>query len=300
MTVATLGRAFDVYRRTATSRSAIALVIANAIPLIGVLFFGWSLITILVLFWLENGIVGFWNVPRILLARGSILESLPDMPADAAFNATGNAAAAAELRERWRDARARLALQQPAGGRPLTPVGSMPLNLGGAGRAGMAVFFLIHYGMFWAVHGIFVFALPSFLGAAGRTCLEEGVPTGLPFEPALAVGTCASPFGDIVWANVWIAAAALFLSHGASFVLNYIGKREYLTTSAAKQMFAPYGRVVMLHLTIIFGAFLIAILGAPIGALLVLVIVKTAFDLGLHLREHRIATPPEPRGPRWP
>jgi hypothetical protein len=40
VTVDTLGRAFDLYRRTATSRSALALLIANAIPLVGVLFFG--------------------------------------------------------------------------------------------------------------------------------------------------------------------------------------------------------------------------------------------------------------------
>ncbi|HEX5013490.1 MAG TPA: DUF6498-containing protein [Candidatus Limnocylindrales bacterium] len=60
---ATLGR----YRSTA---SLVGLLIANAIPLVGVLFFGWSLITILVLYWLENCIVGLWNVPRIALARG--------------------------------------------------------------------------------------------------------------------------------------------------------------------------------------------------------------------------------------
>jgi hypothetical protein len=59
-------------------------------------------------------------------------------------------------------------------------------------------------------------------------------------------------------------------------------------------MFAPYGRVVMLHLTIIFGAFIVAILGAPIGALLVLVVVKTVFDLSLHLRQHRTSVPAEP------
>jgi len=64
MTVNTFGRAFELYRRTAASRSAIVLLVANAIPVIGVLFFGWSLLTILVLYWLENGIIGFWNVPR--------------------------------------------------------------------------------------------------------------------------------------------------------------------------------------------------------------------------------------------
>jgi hypothetical protein len=277
----TLGRAFDLYRRTATSRSAIVLVVANAIPLIGVLFFGWSLITILVLFWVENGIVGLWNIPRILLARGSLLGSLPDMPMDAAMSATGDPQAAAQLQARWRDIRSR---------------GVTPLNFGGVGRAGLALFFLVHYGMFWFVHGIFVFALPSFAGSGGRVnCIGSTLPAGFPADipPGLlqgfASGACASPFGEVVWSNVWLAAGALFLSHGASFFLNYLGKREYLTTSAARQMFAPYGRVVMLHVTIIFGAFIIAFLGAPIGALLVLVVLKTAFDLGLHLREHGAA-----------
>ena len=68
-----VGRFFELYRETVSSRSAIALIVANAIPLVGVAFFGWSLWTILVLYWVENGIVGFWTVPKILLARGSII-----------------------------------------------------------------------------------------------------------------------------------------------------------------------------------------------------------------------------------
>jgi hypothetical protein len=280
----TLGRAFDLYRRTSTERSAVALIVANAIPLIGVLFFGWSLLTILVLFWLENGIVGFWNIPRILLARGSIVRTLPDMSEQAAFDATGNAVAAAELQARWRRAQAALAASGTAGDQAASnPIAGALLGTGGLGRGVMAFWFLIHYGIFWLAHGFFVFALPSFVGFGARRCFDEGLPAGLPpdFGPV-----CASPFGDVVWSNVAIAAVALFVSHGASFFLNYIGKREYLTTSAMRQMFAPYGRVVILHLTIIFGAFAIAIIGAPIGALVVLVVLKTAFDLGLHLREH--------------
>jgi hypothetical protein len=300
MTAATptnLGRAFDLYRRTAGERSAIALIVANAIPLIGVLFFGWSLITILVLFWIENGIVGFWNIPRIWLARGSILQSLPDMPADAALNATGNARAAADLQARWKAAQGLMAMQESGGARSLNPVGSFLLNAGGAGRVMMSVWFLFHYGIFWIGHGIFVFALPNFAFAGGGDCFGSGpgIPS-LPTQPSfpelpLGLGACASPFGEVVWSNVWLGAAALFISHGASFFLNYIGKREYLTTSAMRQMFAPYSRVVMLHVTIIFGAFIVAILGAPIGALIVLVVLKTAFDLRQHLREHRAAVP---------
>jgi Family of unknown function (DUF6498) len=290
VTVDTLGRAFDLYRRSATSRSAIALLIANAIPLVGVLFFGWSLFTILVLFWIENGIVGFWNVPRILLARQSLVESLPDLVRDAGFDKAESAEAGALLEASLRQAQAQggLTIQGSANGRPIDASALVLGRFAGIGAALLAVFFLIHYGIFWLVHGIFVFALPTFFGAANTGCLGADTIPGFGLDPAFeGLGGCATPFGDVVWSNVTIAAVALFLSHGASFLLNYIGGREYLTTSPARQMAAPYGRVVVLHLTIIFGAMLVAILGAPIAALVVLIVLKTAFDLRLHLREHR-------------
>jgi hypothetical protein len=275
MLVDSLGRAVGLYRRTAVTRSAIALLIANAIPLVGVLFFGWSLLTILVLYWVENGIVGLWTLSRIALARGSLIPVPPEMPSDAAMAATGSATRAATLQEAWRQARAaQLARAEgvAAGGRAagraeLAAV--LDAAMGGFSpvlRIGLAGFFLIHYGIFWTVHGIFVFALPEFAGGSAA-------------------------FGEVS-GSMALAAVALFISHGASFFLNYLGRGEYRTTSPTRAMAAPYGRVVILHLTIIFGAFVVAFLGSPIGALLVLVTLKTAFDLGLHLREHRAAPAP--------
>jgi len=52
-------------------------------------------------------------------------------------------------------------------------------------------------------------------------------------------------------------------------------------------MAAPYARLFILHITIILGAMAIAFTGAPAAAVLVLVVLKTALDLGLHLAEHR-------------
>lgn len=285
MTVETLGRAVGTYRRTAASRSAVVLLVANAIPLVGVLFFGWSLLTILVIYWVENGIVGFWNVPRIMLAQGSAIPTLPELPGMAAAAATRSAKDAAALKAAWQAARE--AQRQVATGTP--GFGTVP----GVGRVALAIFFLVHYGIFWLVHGIFVFALPAFGGGFGPgvSCPAFSVPQGAsPVFPG--VESCVGgAFGEVLWSSVAIAAVALFLSHGASFLFNYIGRGEYITASPTRQMAAPYGRVVVLHLTIIFGAFVVAILGAPIGALLVLVGLKTAFDLGLHLREHRRAVP---------
>jgi hypothetical protein len=51
-------------------RSAAAIVVANLVPLVGALFLGWNVGAIVVLFWLECGIVGIVNVPKIALAQG--------------------------------------------------------------------------------------------------------------------------------------------------------------------------------------------------------------------------------------
>ena len=295
MSVETLGRAVGLYRRTAMTRSAIALLIANAIPIVGVLFFGWSLITILVLYWVENGIVGFWNIPKIALAKGSILPPLPpEMPLSAARAATLSDEQAAALQEAWQRARELQAQGLAAAGS--TPVLS---RLSLIPRAGLSIFFLVHYGIFWVVHGIFVFTLPMFstfgagASSGGAGCNGQIFPEPGEIQGAIgaAVSCASSPFGEIAWGSVLIGAAALFLSHGASFLLNYLGSGEYLRTSAPRQMMSAYGRVIVLHLTILFGGFVIAILGAPIGALLILVGLKTAFDLGLHRREHRATEP---------
>ena len=50
--------------------SAIVLVAVNLIPLVGVAFWGWSLMLILVLYWIESGIVGVINIFKIARAQG--------------------------------------------------------------------------------------------------------------------------------------------------------------------------------------------------------------------------------------
>ena len=245
-----VGRFFELYRETASSRSAIALVAANAIPLVGVAFFGWSLWTILVLYWVENGIVGFWTIPKILMARGSLVAGLMEL-AESGFGRLGGG------EDRRSEATDLISAEMAAGGVPTASAGCLGVPL--------ALFFLVHYGLFWLVHGIFVFNLPSLASLASN----------------------GTEFGEIAWSSVAIGALALFVSHGASFLFTYLGRGEYLRTSATAQMAAPYGRVVVLHLTIIFGAFVVAAVGAPIGALIILVVLKTFLDLGIHLRSHR-------------
>ena len=60
------------YRVGSSVGAVIALLFANAIPLLGVLFFGWNVWTILIVYWLENGIVGAFNIAKMWKAEGDM------------------------------------------------------------------------------------------------------------------------------------------------------------------------------------------------------------------------------------
>jgi hypothetical protein len=144
-------------------------------------------------------------------------------------------------------------------------------------RLGTAGFFCVHYGIFWIVHGFFVFTfVPAMTGLDPLTRPGLG-----PFDGGLG----ALPDAPVLLAGV----VGLAISHGVSFWTNYLGRGEYRRLSPAEVMAQPYGRLVILHLTIIVGAFVSIFLGTPVGSLLVLVVLKTALDLYFHLRQHRSA-----------
>ena len=65
-----IDRAVRLARATSSTTSVALLVPFNLVPLVGVLFWGWNVATLLVLYWVENGIVGLLNVPKMLLASG--------------------------------------------------------------------------------------------------------------------------------------------------------------------------------------------------------------------------------------
>ena len=85
------------------------------------------------------------------------------------------------------------------------------------------------------------------------------------------------------------ALAALVLSHGVSFVQNWLlgGERDGVDPGALMQR--PYGRVVVLHLTLIAGGFIVLALGAPALALVLMVALKIGVDAAAHLRSHAAA-----------
>lgn len=50
-----------------TSASTLALIAANLVPVAGTLFLGWNLSDVLVLYWAESAVIGFFNVFKIIL-----------------------------------------------------------------------------------------------------------------------------------------------------------------------------------------------------------------------------------------
>ena len=132
----------------------------------------------------------------------------------------------------------------------------------------MVPFFVIHYGGFMSGHLVFIFALfsPDEMSFSGF------------FPPA-----------DLLTSqimNVWPAFLGICVSHGISFFYNFIGKKEFRRSTPEKQMMAPYRRIILMHVTIIFGGWLILALGAPVLALVLLIVLKIVSDVRAHHKEH--------------
>jgi hypothetical protein len=251
---------FLTFQRAAHASSlAIALLVAaNLVPLLGVLFLGWDLATLVAVYWAENGVVGIFAIGRIATAANT-----------GPWRFTGVST---------EDSGARVPQPPPPPGRPGTPHTASPGSLVTVARLFLIPFFVVHYGTFWVVHGVFVWvALPPLFAALGGDA-------GPGFDGA-TFGSVGTPGPDA--SVVLYAAAVMLVSHGASFVLNWLRGGEYRTSSPVAEMQAPYARVIVLHLTIILGAFAVAAVGAPVGALVVMVGLKIAIDLGAHLRERR-------------
>lgn len=146
-------------------------------------------------------------------------------------------------------------------------------------------FFCVHYGGFCAVHGFFL--THFFKIGASASFLDNSDPWWGPF---IFVQLLLSVF-DKIWASrppemIW-AVVGLIISHGISFVENYLLGGEYKTSSLKKLMHQPYQRIIAMHLAIIAGGVFIMKLDSPAPLLVILVLVKIALDLFLHKRSHQ-------------
>jgi len=213
----------------------IALVCANMFPIYGAAFLGWDAFTIVLLYWAENLIIGFYNILKMVFAQFS---------------------------------------------NPIEYIG----------RLFPTAFFIVHYSGFVAVHGLFIFTLFHKDGVGGVMNIGgHPWPCFLVFVQLLfnviRHGWLTLPNGTKY------AVGMLFLSHGVSFVHNYIMGGEYKTSTVNAIMFQPYGRIIVMHVAILGGGLLSVKMGSPVGVLLVLIILKTIIDVKFHLRQHLAVYP---------
>lgn len=197
---------------TSWRRIDLALAFAAATMVVyGVLLLGWSVFVVIALFWLENVVIGIFNVARMLVSG-------------ARLGAVGLIAALA-----------------------------------------LTAFFTVHYGMFTAVHGVFVVMLFG--------------------QPELG-GSFSGVFGplarmvDYLLADrdAWFVAVGITLLQAAAFVRWMTASRANVAALPAL-MFAPYGRIVILHVTVIASGFLVEMLKMPVLGALLLVALKLVFDI---------------------
>jgi len=206
----------------------VALIAANTVPLCGVLFAGWDAFYIVLLYWSENLVVGFYNILKIAFLK----------------------------------------VKQPTEH---------------LGKLFVIPFFMVHFGGFTGIHGVFVLTMfekgdDSFMHRTSWPCFFAFIQVML---------NVVKEAYSIMPVHMRLGLLALIASHGVSFVLNYLIKGEYATMNPGKLMAAPYARVVVMHVAIIAGGFLLAAIGSPLALLLVLVVLKTVIDVKLHQFEHR-------------
>jgi hypothetical protein len=153
-------------------------------------------------------------------------------------------------------------------------------RMGAAGAVGgvaLATFFTVHYGMFTAVHGVFVVLLFG-TGELGRQAMDGGLS-----GPVSAMVNYLFAERD-----GWLAVIAIVLLH-LSGLVQWLARTRESPPPLKDLMGAPYGRIVILHVTLIASGFLVQALGAPVIGALMLVGLKLAYDLIALGREHRQA-----------
>lgn len=194
----------EIAAQWATRPVALAtVVVGNLIPVFGVLFLGWDAAQILILYWVENVILGVLTLPRLI-------------------------AAAKGKGEGWF----------------------------------LAGFFIVHYGLFCFGHLTFALLIVSdFTDEAG--------------------GLYGWLFAMLRQPSFLWAVAAIAVLNLATQIREWWGPGLWRTADPKLEMFKPYGRIFVLHLTVLFGSAVAMMLGAPVAAILILCVLKALLELRL-------------------
>jgi hypothetical protein len=153
-------------------------------------------------------------------------------------------------------------------------------------------FFCVHYGLFCGVHGVFVAALFGAQKGAGVADQDEDL-------GGILLGMVSDVVRDVPGQ---LALASIVVAVGVDLVQWLAAHRDARDSQLiGETMGAPYARIVVLHLVILGGAFLMQLLNAPAAAVLLLVALKLLVDLGvLHFGRRKPTAgeplPPDQRG----
>lgn len=145
----------------------------------------------------------------------------------------------------------------------------------------IAGFFTVHFGLFMFVHGVFLFGFVLQGMHLGKATVD-------PMSPALWL--------HYLWSVKW-GILSLFVGHAVSFFMNYLGAGEYRNARPDQCMQQPYPRVIVMHLTILLGAFVSTVMPAAGPVLVIFVAAKILADVHAHLKERAKAAEQAPASP---
>ena len=206
--------------------STIFLILANFIPIIGVIFFNFNIAQILILYWFETLIIGFFTILKIFY--------LPNEKSISKFISSFS--------------------------------------------------FLFRFGLSILFYLIFIIAMISVTGYySGPINIFEI------FKITFSIFFNGSYLENLLSI---ISLLSLFISHAFSFYLNFIRLEEDKLSNLRMLENLPFSRIFQLHLSIVFGGFILIMLKilkagsiSLIGVLLLLILFKTYEDLNAHINE---------------
>ncbi len=211
-----------ITKQTGVFYTGLLLVLVNLLPIYAVLFLDWDVASLVVLYWSENLIIGFYTLLKMLLK-------------------------------------------------------SAPKELF------LCLFFCVHYGAFCAVHGMLILDILFDVDIDPQSGSEWPFPLVF-FQMLHGAFTVVMGVVPSAW---MVAFGALVISHGASFIYNYLLRGERYEVTLNEVMKAPYKRVFIMHVAVILGSILVEKMGQPVFMLIALVGLKLVVDLHLHNKEHR-------------
>jgi hypothetical protein len=136
----------------------------------------------------------------------------------------------------------------------------------------LTILFVAHYGAFCLLHGAVLFAT-FVIGDVARSGGLVGID---PADLFARAGLTLDLGSELAWSG-----GALLAAYVGQFFGVWVRRRQWRQAEPRKQMFEPYGRLVVLHITLIVAAIPVMAWGEPVAAVLAMAGLKCGLELGL-------------------